>query len=105
MIEDTPEAWKEGGKSIENILSSLKSYLDDPKGYNKPNMMILIDPREDGRTHISFKDYLAEGIEGESYMDYANRVGKAFIILQNHWVYRSTKSIDDAVEKWNSGMP
>ena len=102
MIEDRQKAW-DSYEGFLKDLDGLRSYLDDPKGYCKPNMMIVTDPREDGRDYIMFEDYITEGEEGESYKDYANRVGRKFSVVQYFYVCMSTESIDDAVERWNSG--
>ena len=102
MIEDRQNAW-DSYEGFLKDLDGLRSYLDDPKGYYKPNMMIVTEPREDGRDYIMFEDYITEGEENESYKDYANRVGRRFAVVQDPYVCMSTESIDDAVEKWNSG--
>ena len=102
MIEDRQKAW-DSYEGFLKDLDGLKSYLDDPKGYNRPNMMIVTDPREDGRDYIMFEDYITEGEEGESYKDYANRVGRKFAVVQLPYTSKSTESIDDAIRKWNAG--
>lgn len=104
MIEDTPEARVKVGKDLQAILDTIRSF-EDRSGFfrDRPNMVVKIDPREDGRTYPTFADYFAEGEEGETYPDYLNRVGRKFIIVQGNWAIGSTKSLGAAIERWNCG--
>ena len=103
MIEDRQKAWDSYEEFVAELMGGLRSHVYDPKGYNRPNMMIVTDPREDGRDYIMFEDYVTEGKEGESYKDYANRVGRRFAVVQVPYTSVSTESIDDAIGKWNAG--
>ena len=104
MIEDTPEARKKAGRDLQAILDTIRSF-EDRSGFfrDRPNMIVKIDPREDGRTYPTFADYFAEGEEGETYPDYLNRVGRKFFVVQGSWSRGSTKSLDDVIWKWNCG--
>ena len=104
MIEDTPEARKKASGELLAILDTIRSF-EDRSGFfhDRPNMVVRIDPREDGRTYPTFADYFAESKEGETYPDYLNRVGKKFFVVQGNWSRGSTKSLDDAIWKWNCG--
>lgn len=103
MIEETPEVMKAIGEDIVAIGKSLKPLTDrDTTPHGAPNMLVLTEPREDGRRSILCSDYLAEGKEGESFREYMNRVGKEFIVIQGYWACGSTKSIEDVTERWNA---
>lgn len=104
MIEDTPEARKKAGRDLQAVLDTIRSF-EDRSGFfrDRPNMIIKIDPREDGRTYPTFADYFAESKEGETYPDYLNRVGRKFIIVQGNWAIGSTESLGAAIERWNCG--
>ena len=104
MIEDTPEARKKAGRDVQAILNPIRSFEDRVAfPYFSPGVIIMIDPREDGRTYSTFDDYFAEGEEGETYPDYLNRVGRKFFIIQGNWSRGSIKSLEDAIWKWNCG--
>lgn len=104
MIEDTPEARKKASEELRAVLNPIRSFEDRVAfPYFSPGVIIMIDPREDGRTYSTFDDYFAEGEEGESYPDYLDRVGRKFIIVQGNWSRGSTKSLDDVIWKWNCG--
>lgn len=104
MIEDTPEARVKAGKDLQAILDTIRSFEDRCGSVlDKPNAIVITDPREDGRTYPTFADYFAEGEEGETYPDYLNRVGRKFFVVQGNWSRGSTKSLDDAIWKWNCG--
>ena len=104
MIEDTPEARKKAGRDLQAILDTIRSFKDRSGFFrDRPNMIVKIDPREDGRTYPTFADYFAEGEEGETYPDYLNRVGRKFIVVQGNWAIRSTESLGAATERWNRG--
>ena len=104
MIEDTPEARKKAGRDLQAILDTIRSF-EDRSGFfrDRPNMIVKIDPREDGRTYPTFADYFAEGEEGETYPDYLDRVGRKFIVVQDNWAIGSTESLGAAIERWNRG--
>ena len=104
MIEDTPEARVKAGKDLQAILDTIRSF-EDRCGFvlDKPNAIVITDPREDGRTYPTFDDYFAEGEEGETYPDYLDRVGRKFIVVQGNWAIGSTKSLGAAIERWNCG--
>lgn len=104
MIEDTPEARKKAGRDLQAILDTIRSF-EDRSGFfrDRPNMIVKIDPREDGRTYPTFADYFAEGEEGETYPDYLDRVGRKFIVVQGNWAIGSTESLGAAIERWNRG--
>ena len=82
MIEDRQKAW-DSYEGFLKDLDGLRSYLDDPKGYCKPNMMIVTDPREDGRDYIMFEDYITEGEDGDFRCDDVHHDGT------NHYLYRA----------------
>lgn len=104
MIEDTPEARVKAGKDLQAILDTIRSFEDRCGSVlDKPNAIVITDPREDGRTYPTFDDYFAEGEEGETYPDYLNRVGRKFIIVQGNWAIGSVKSLGAAIERWNCG--
>ena len=104
MIEDTPEARVKAGKDLQAILDTIRSF-EDRSGFfrDRPNMIVKIDPREDGRTYPTFADYFAESKEGETYPDYLDRVGRKFIVVQGNWAIGSVKSLGAAIERWNCG--
>ena len=104
MIKDTPEARKKVGRDLQAILDTIRSF-EDRSGFfrDRPNMIVKIDPREDGRTYPTFADYFAEGEEGETYPDYLDRVGRKFIVVQGNWAIGSTESLGAAIERWNRG--
>ena len=104
MIEDTPEARVKAGKDLQAILDTIRSF-EDRSGFfrDRPNMIVKIDPREDGRTYPTFADYFAESKEGETYPDYLDRVGRKFIVVQGNWAIGSTESLGAAIERWNCG--
>ena len=104
MIEDTPEARKKASGELQDILNTIRSFEDRCGSVlDKPNAIVITDPREDGRTYPTFADYFAEDDEGETYPDYLNRVGRKFIIVQGNWAIGSTKSLGAAIERWNRG--
>ena len=104
MIEDTPEARKKAGKELQDVLDTIRSFEDRAVfPCHVPCVTIMIDHREDGRTYSTFDDYFAEGEEGETYPDYLDRVGRKFFIIQGNWSRGSTKSLEDAIWKWNCG--
>ena len=104
MIEDTPEARKKASRDLQDVLNTIRSFEDRAIfPYHVPCVTIMIDPREDGRDYPTFADYFAEGEEGETYPEYLNRVGRKFFVVQGNWSRGSTKSLDDAIWKWNCG--
>ena len=104
MIEDTPEIRKLMKDSLDEICAKIiKRYPDEDSPW-EPQIGASIAPREDGRNWATFEDYLSEAEEGESWVDYVNRVGVMFKVIQLPGYYSvSFDSIDDAIEKWNAG--
>lgn len=104
MIEDTPEARKKASRDLQDILNPIRSFEDRVAfPYFSPGVIIMIDPREDGRAYPTFDDYFAEGEEGETYPAYLDRVGRKFLIAQGNWAIGSVKSLGAAIERWNRG--
>ena len=100
MIEDTPEIRKLMKDSLDEICAKIIK-RDSPW---EPMIGAHTAPREDGRNWVTFADYFSEADDGESWVDYVNRVGVLFKVIQLPCYYSvSFESIDDAIEKWKAG--